>query len=196
MVSFVVAGAVSAQAVTFSNVIIQSPPLSNGSSSLPSGNAISFFLPNAIVGDVTDPLRAGTLNIQYDATNFGPMMTANTATVNLGTAILGSGVVVFLESIFELDAFGNEVGGGPIGTATHIFDVNNNMVWSTTINFSRPVSSFRAKKSFTLMAPNTNVTDLAAVGTVNQAVHLVPEPATLGALGLGAVALFARRRRK
>lgn len=195
VVSAVIAGAVSANAVTFGNVQIESPPLSDGSSHSIIGNSISFFLPNAIVGDVTDPMRAQTLNIQFDAFSDVDMV-ADTATVNLETALLGSGVVVFLEQIFELDGAGNEVGGGPIGTAFHIFNTQNSPNFSTTIEFSRPVNALRAKKSFTLLAEDTDVNDLAAVGFVNQNIHVVPEPATMGALGLGAVALFARRRRK
>jgi hypothetical protein len=93
--------AVSAQAITFTNVIIQSPPLSTGSSWSAIGNSISFFTPNAIVGDVVDPLRSGTLNIQYDATNFGNNVFAVGVTVNLAAVSLGSGMIQFGELIFE-----------------------------------------------------------------------------------------------
>ena len=188
--------AVGAKAITFSNVIIQSPPLSNGSSFSTSANSISFFTPNAQVGDATDPLRSGTLNIQYDATNFGGQaMTANSLTVTLASAVLGNlSSVVFTELIIELDGGGNEV--GLIGSSTHTWFAGDPPTFTDTINFSRPVMAFRAKKSFALDAPSTQAIDLAAVTINNQSVQVVPEPATMAALGLGAIGLFARKRRK
>jgi hypothetical protein len=187
--------AVSAQAITFTNVIIQSPPLSTGSSWSAIGNSISFFTPNAIVGDVVDPLRSGTLNIQYDATNFGNNVFAVGVTVNLAAVSLGSGMIQFGELIFELDSNGNEV-GGPIGTISHTFDANSGTFWSGNIVLSRPVAAFRAKKFFVMTAPDTQTVDLAALAVVNQSVQVIPEPATLGALGIGAAALLALRRRR
>jgi hypothetical protein len=195
LASAFVTGAAASQAITFSNVIIQSPPLSNGSSFTTIGNSISFFTPNAIVGDVTAPLRSGTLNMQFDASNFaGPFMTADQVVVNLGSVCLGSGTILFLETVIELDAFGNEIGGS-IGTISHLFNASSPLIWSGDINFSHPVASFRAKKSFSLFAPDTDGVDLAAVAIVNQNIT-VPEPATMGALAIGAVTLLARRRRK
>jgi hypothetical protein len=188
--------AVGAKAITFSNVIILSPPLSNGSSFTTSANSISFFTPNAQVGDATDPLRSGTLNIQYDATNFGgPEMTANSLTVTLASSVLGSlSSVVFTEILVELDGGGNEV-GTPLGSSTHTWFAGDDPTFSDTIVFSRPVFAFRAKKSFALDAPTTQGIDLAAVTINNQSIQVVPEPATMAALGLGAMALLRRKRR-
>lgn len=196
LIIVLVSGAVASQAVTFSNVIIQAPPLSSGSSFTTLGNSISLFAPNAIVGD-GQVLRQGTLFMQYDATNIGPAMIANQVGINLAGVCLGSGTIYFTEMIIELDSAGNEVSGN-IGSITHVFNSSSSAIWSDTINFSRPVLNFRAKKSFTLVAPDTNpgtaVNDLAAVATVNQNIQVVPEPATMTALGLGALALIRRRR--
>ncbi|MBL8087409.1 MAG: PEP-CTERM sorting domain-containing protein [Chthonomonas sp.] len=184
-----------AQAVTFSNIIIQSPPLNLGSSHSISGNAISFFTPNASVGDAKAPLRSATLNIQYDAQS-GPMMIANQVGIALGTALLGTGTVSFVELVMELDGPGpnaNEL--GLIGFDTHVFS-GTNTVYSNTITFSKPVKWFRAKKAFTLDAPNSPATDLAALAIVNQNIKVVPEPASIAAMALGVVALASRRRRK
>ena len=197
LVSLIGASALAAQAITFSNVQIQSPPLSNGSSWSSIGNSISFFTPNARVGDATDPLRGGTLNIQYDATNFGgPAMTANALTVTLGASVLGAlSSVDFIETILEIDANGNEI-GAPLGSSTHLFVENGSSTFNDVITFSRPVFAFRAKKSFALDAPVTQAIDLAAVTINNQSVQVVPEPATIGALALGALGVISRRRRR
>ncbi len=191
-VAFIVVAAAASQAVTFSNFVVGSAPLSTGWSQNSIGNSVSFFFPNAIVGD-NQTLTSGTVNIQYDAAS-GPAMIANQAVVNLGAFFAGTGTVLFTELIIELDANGNEVGGN-IGSISHVFAPNSNPVWSGTINFSRQVTNFRAKKSFTLLAPDVaNQLDLAAIGIVNQNVQVVPEPATMTALGLGIAALLRRKR--
>jgi len=182
-------------ATLFTNVSIQSPPLSTGATFSTLGNSISFNLPNAIVGDPVAPLRAGTLNIQYDAFTPGPAV-ANQVGINLGTALAGSGTIFFQEQVFELDAFGNEVAGGPIGVISHVFRPGDDTFWSGTIAFDRSVERLRAKKFFTLSAVDTDVLDLAAIGLVNQNIHVVPEPATLAAIGVGLAALLRRRTRR
>lgn len=183
-----------ANAATFSGVTVEAPPLSVGATWTSLGNSISFFLPNAIVGDPVNPLRAGTLNIQYDAHTPGPAI-ANEVGINLGAAISGSGTIFFQEQIFELDNLGNEVSGGPIGVINHVFNPGDPTSWSGTINFTRSVERFRAKKFFTLSATETAMFDLASLGIVNQNIQVVPEPATMAAVGLGVAALMRRRKR-
>lgn len=182
-------------AVQFTNVEINSPPLSTGSSWTAVGNSISFALPNAIVGDPVAPLRAGTLNIQYDGYTPDPAI-GNEVGINLGAALSGSGTIFFQEQVFELDSLGNEVSGGPIGVIGHTFLPGDSTNWSGTITFSRAVERFRAKKFFTLAAVDTANFDIAALGIVNQNIQLgiVPEPATMAAIGCGLVALLRRRK--
>lgn len=192
VMSLALAAVASSQAVTFSSVTISSPPLSNGSSYSVLGNSISFNLPNAIVGDAM-PLRVGTVNIQFDVAS-GANMWADQIGINIGNAIAGSGQVIFNEAIFELDSLGNEVGGGPIGTYTHIFNSSTGNTLSHLLTFSRTVENLRVKKSFTLVAPDTQSLDLAGVAIVNQNIQVVPEPATMIALGAGALALIRRKR--
>lgn len=185
---------VSANAIVFSNVDVQSPPLNNGWSFNTNANSITFFTPNACVGDNLGT-RAGTVNMYYDADNGnGPAMMADDVTVNLQTLALGSGTIYFREMVFEIDAFGSEI-GGPIGQISQVFNSSSSMTWSDTIWFSRTVNRLRAKKSFTLVAPDTQALDLACIGIVNQSIQTVPEPGTIAALGLGAVVLLRRKRR-
>jgi hypothetical protein len=188
-----VAGAVAAPAITFSNISVQSPPMSTGSSWVIIGNAISFFTPNAIVGDAVDPIRAGILSIQFDATNDQGMV-SDELRVNLAAFTAGSGRIDFSERVFELDALGNEI--GLIGSVTQTFLPGGGTVWSATIDFTHEVHAIRVKKDFVLTAPIADTVDLAALGIINQSINVIPEPASLAALGMGAVALLARRRKK
>ncbi|MBX7131117.1 MAG: PEP-CTERM sorting domain-containing protein [Fimbriimonadaceae bacterium] len=182
------------QAITFSNIQITSAPLSNGSGFSTNANSISFTTPNAIVGDPVDPLRGGLLTISYDADNFGVNIVASQVGVNLGAAIAGSGMIHFSETVYEIDGGGNII-GTPLGTVNHMFDQNNSSSFNATINLSRGVTRLRAVKMFEMSAPDTQALDLAGVAIVNQNLQVVPEPATLAALGLGAAALIRRRRK-
>lgn len=165
--------------------------MSNGSSFIPSANAISFFTPNAIVGDPVAPLRSGTLNIQYDANN-AVSMVSNQVNVTLGAALSGSGSIFFTELIMELDNAGNEL--GLIGFISHTFTPSSSTVFTGSIPFSKPVKAFRAKKAFTMSAVDTQALDLAGVAIVNQNIQTVPEPATMFAVAAGLAAIARRRK--
>lgn len=212
MRTFIVAGlatmaAASQASIIFSNFYINSVamtagvpvsstnPVINGASYTTSGNAVSFVTPNAIVGDTTAPLRSSIINLQYDACSTGSSANLVTANVNLGAAVLGPlSSVYFLEQVFELDSAGNEVGGA-IGSISHQFTASSSPNWSGNISLSHPAQCIRMKKSLILAAPDTVNLDLAAVLINNQSVQVVPEPAGLAALALGAT-LFLRRRAK
>ncbi|MBS1705506.1 MAG: PEP-CTERM sorting domain-containing protein [Armatimonadetes bacterium] len=189
-----VAAVGAAHAVTFSNFVYTSSPLSDGASQSFGGNSISFFTPNAIVGDAST-LRSGNLSIQYDA-DAGVSVVSVGVLVSLGAPVLGSGTVNFTEKVWELDCNTGQT-LGLLGSISHSFDVNSGTVFSGNISLSSQVKCIRVLKSFDLNAPDTNDLDIAAVAVVNQSIQTapVPEPATLAVLGLGGL-IVSRRRRK
>lgn len=65
----------------------------------------------------------------------------------------------------------------------------------TGLDFGGCVFSYKVKKTFTLLDLSNNPADSAAtLNLVEQ--NAVPEPASMGALAIGALGLLARRRRK
>lgn len=190
-----VAGGSVARAIDFTNVDIQAPPLSNGSFFSTTATSISVLTPNAIVGDF-QVSRSGTLSVEYDASNVGGLeMTSVRVDVNLGNPCSGSGTIAFLEEIFELDANGNQI--GMIGSLSHPFDPNSGILWSETIQFSRGVQRFHARKSFVLDATaDTGAFDIASLALVEQTVGVVPEPTTMATMAVGVLVTLAHRRRK
>lgn len=81
--------------------------------------------------------------------------------------------------------------GAGMGGSDTPFVVTDNI----SLNNNTGVFSYKVKKTFTLANLDRNPEDsFASLGTIEQ--NAVPEPATMGALAIGALGLLARRRRK
>ncbi len=195
MATVVAAGAACciANAMTFDNISVSPPPLSSGWAFAAGGNSISFFTPNAMVGDPVDPLRSGTLQIQYDAhVGSDPAIFAAGVTVTPIGALLGSGTISFSEDVYEIDGVGNQL--NLIGHVDQVFNSGFGGSWSQDIALDHAVKDLRAYKTFDFSAINTNALDVAALGIVNQNLKAVPEPSALLALAIPFVGLLKRRK--
>lgn len=170
---------------------LQFAPLGSGAALSASGNAVSFSA-GAAVGD-TLPSRYQIFTYQYDARSTGALI--NGITLNFAGEVRGSGRITVQEDIYALDFAGNEIGGIAQSFTRTVGEGAGIFVRSTPLNFQDSYRSIRVKKTIILNAiPNTQGTDLAALGYVNQSVEVVPEPASMLALA-GAAAMVARRRR-
>jgi hypothetical protein len=99
--------------------------------------------------------------------------------------------ITMVESLVKLDAAGNEVGAA-FATLTGSTNLSS-QTFTGSVSFA-PVRALIVKKDFFLVADTTQGFDLAALGTINQSVEVVPEPASMLALA-GAAAMVARRRK-
>jgi len=165
------------------------------------GNSITFTsVPPVGVGDgfwSGNQHAAATVTIIYTVTSDKPLTgldliftgSANgAAAVNYSELVEswspqgGSGSV--LASIS-----GSQKGGGLSGGTDGGFTTENFM------DFGGSVFSYKVKKTFTLLDLDNNPSSSSAtLNLVEQ--NAVPEPASMGALAIGALGLLARRRRK
>ncbi len=180
----------SSQAViTFSNITFSGTPNLISAATFNTGNFdIDFTLPNAVVGDF-QVARQGVITITYEAQSNDPM---SAMVYTLLGGVAGNGLIQFSEVVEDM------ITPGIIGTLpTQTITSNSQLPFSTSFDFIRSSTRIKVKKDFFLIAePNSQVLDLARIAFFEQNISVVPEPASMAALGIGFAALVARRRRK
>lgn len=125
------------------------------------------------------------VEISYDASTTGE--TINQLDLIFSGWTLGGGEIRYSEAVF--DSEDNEV-----DRVEGLIDGDTPFVQSDTLTFEG-LTEYSVVKTFTLvLGENENGPSLASMGIVEQ--NAVPEPATMGALAIGALGLLARKRRK
>lgn len=159
-----------------------------------------------LVGDSTSPTRySQSYSFTYEVQND---VAVSSVGIVLQGILGGTGFVSFTESIFALDGMGGETligtlsndfttagGTNPAGTLTQS---GATYTFAQNVNLSQAVTNYKVKKTFFLAVNPANfnfAVDYAGISLIEQA-HVVPEPASIGAVVLGLGALAARRRRK
>lgn len=159
-----------------------------------------------LVGDSTSPTRFNQVySFTYEVMND---QAVNSVGIVLQGILGGSGFIAYTESIFALDGLGGETligtlssnitngnSSNPNGTLTQ---TGASYTYTENVNLSQAVTHYKVKKSFFLAVDPQNfqsAVDYAGISLIEQA-HVVPEPASIGAVVLGLGALAARRRRK
>lgn len=170
-----------------------------------SGNSITFGAGNAIgVGDGFTPQGhdAATVTIIYTVSQKDntPFTGVNGLDLIFAGSAANLGEVAYSELVEHWSPTGGAgtviastsgvyKGGGFSGGTDGGF--NN----ETFLDFGGTVGSFKVKKTFTLLDLDQNPANSSAtLNFVEQ--NAVPEPASMGALAIGALGLLARRRRK
>lgn len=185
-----VAGAAASSAdaaIIFSNIRITGS-LASGGQAVQGANDIDFVFANnsAQVGDATAPVRSGNIVITFDVDSTDGPITSDVLSI-LG-AIQGSGLVIFNE-VIEDRTPGNV---GIIAMASHTLNAQTPPPQNRVIDFIRPSSSFKVKKTLVFSALDTQALDLANVSLVEQ--RFVPTPGALALLGIAGLSLARRRR--
>lgn len=172
---------------TLGNTVI---PLTLGNPGTGS-NAITLLTPN---GNILGNNQFGQINWEYEATNLGAPAAA--VTYSIAGSVIGTGQVFWQEQVFGIDNLNNEIF---INSASGVINSTNSggdvFGLNGVINLAQnSYTKLRVKKAFTLTTGQGAGTHYASVGRINQAIQVVPEPASMTALSLGALALLRRRR--
>jgi hypothetical protein len=157
------------------------------------GNAIDFTANNfdLKVGDGAVPHNSATITIIYTVQSTKAISGLNLVFSGWSFGNAGIGYSEFVEKI----------GGGALGQingtklGAGLGGSNDPFTQVDDLTFSQSVFSYKVKKTFTLANLDSNpAASFASIGLIEQ--NAVPEPATMGALAIGALGLMARRRRK
>lgn len=169
----------SSAAVTFSNFTSNSAAAAAGfTSPSTSGNSLTYQPGSAFLVGPASPV---TYEFAYDATDSQSLISGVNGLTQ--AFVGGGGAASYTVQVFDL------IGGGLLGSQT--VNPAADPAQLVSLNFGG-TSGVHVVSSITLAAAS-NI-DFAAVTQTNESVQTVPEPASMAALGVGAIGLLRRRR--
>jgi len=125
------------------------------------------------------------VEISYDASTTGE--TINQLDLIFSGWTMGGGAIRYSETVFDSE-------DNQVARVEGLIDGDMPFVQSDTLTFDG-LTEYSVVKNFTLVLGGIEEgPSIASMGIVEQ--NAVPEPATMGALAIGALGLLARRRRK
>ncbi len=170
---------VSSAAVTFSNFSSNAAATAAGfTAPFTAANSVTYQPGNAFLVGPSAPV---TYEFAYDVTDPGALISGVSGLTQ--AFVGGGGAASYTVQVFNL------VGGGLLGSQT--VDAAAAPSQLVSLGFAG-ASGVHVVSSITLAAAGNF--DFAAVTQTNENVQTVPEPASMAALGLGALGLIRRRR--
>ena len=184
------AGSMGVNASAYTTLGMTVVPLSLGVPAVGS-NAVTLLTPN---GNLLGNNLSADIFWEYEVSNLGAA--ASAVTYSVAGTVYGSGQVIWQEQVFGIDNLNNEIF---LNSASGVIDTVNTPGNGFGLNgaVSLPQNAYtklRVKKLFSLITGTGQGVQYASVGRINQSIQVVPEPASMIALGLGAAALIRRRR--
>ena len=161
---------------------------------------IDFFPTSLAVGDGTGISNKALL---FDYNVLASAQMGGIGVVLSGT-LGGAGRVTFTEIVFDPSnvQIANFSNSFTIAGTTNVRGsfqlVGNTYTYTDNQAFTLPQTAYRVEKRMSVSVPDNFVPakDFASIGLIEQNQQPVPEPATMLGLAIGAIGIFARRRRK
>lgn len=190
--AFLAAAAFSSAAINYNN-IVATVTYDGGSAEnltvIMDGNSITFVPPPTMTVSSLGPHSSAVIDITYGVQSD---VAINGINLIFTGATTGNGRVGFSEIVK------NNVGG--VVASTGLLDAGDGpFVGEYFLGFGS-LMEYTVEKQFTLdlgvnsIVPGQPVLSTASIGLIEQ--NAVPEPFTMGALGVGVLGLLARKRRK
>ena len=190
--ALIAAAAVSSASINYDN-IVATVTYDGGSAEnltvVQDGNSITFTPPPLMMVSSIGPHSSAVINISYDVTADKAINGINLIFTGLTE---GNGVIDFSEIV-------KDGLGGVIASTGDTISGSGPFVGEYFIGFAGQ-EKYSVEKTFTLGLGGIQTLGIdqgfsfASVGLIEQ--NAVPEPATLGAVGVGLFGLLARKRRK